>query len=1279
MARVRRSLISGLLLLSLACAAACGSSSSSSSSSNTATSTTLSSLTLSKTTVNGGDTVTATLSLTGPAPAGGVTFTVASPDFSLVFNNTTLYEVRPGKSSFSFQFQSLPVGSTHTALVIATSLDGQTETASLIIKTANPLQLTGFSLGTPMVTSGGTVGATITLNAPAYSPGQEVVVVSSDAAVVPVNPVVVSTGKTSVTFSIFTQPINTQRTAMLTASLNNVTMSAPLTLTPAGVSITALNFTPPTVAGGQNAVGVATITPPAPAGGVTISLTVSFANPATPPGTPIPFTVPATVMVPAGATEVQFPASSTKVTTTTDLTVTATLGTTGAAFNLEVVPSLRLTAISCTPGTLTGGASGMSGNSGTCSVSLSTPAPAQGQPVQLSSSDSNTLPVPSMVTVPQGQAAFAFTVTAGSPSAITTVTLTATISGSNTGPVTTTVMVVPASALTVIGLILNPASVLGGAGAAGNSTGTLTISGPAPPGGTTIALMSSDPSAQVPASVTVPQNSTSTAFAITTLPVTMQVNAVITAMVNTSTQTATLAVVPVPVLTGVSLSATTVAGGATATATVILATSAPAGPGCPLVNGQPGPSGVCVTLMSSSNLVQIAPNVTVPAGSKTANFLVTTLPVTTQQTANITATLGGMSQQVTLTLTPTPPDIRLLVFNPPTVVAGSSSTGIVVITIPAPATGTVVMLSSANSIVTVPASVTVMAGQTSATFTATTSTVSSTTAVVVTATVTAKAAATLTLIPAPTGTVSEQIIAAGETNSTDFPTQACPTSANGSATMEFCGPLASGEDTGFLTSINQSTPAGSAATSSLSFSTLLGLSTFGQTRDVFVDSSGNVFACGVTSDQHLPTTSNAVQASYGGGNTDAFIVEFNSSGALQYLSYLGGSGDETCFNLTVDSSGNVFLSGSTTNSTAMNAANLTGTTGAFQTANAGGKDFFVAKVNPTTTNAAARLVWLTLVGGAADDFADGRIVVSSTGSIFLTGTSMSSAVNGGFPTPTRPNLAGVGTFGVVVQLSSDGASLLSSTFLFGRVNGANPGTATTTTASGGLAFDVTGNLYVCGQTNASDLLSASAGTVTTPAYQSTLKGQQDAYVARLAGTTGVITAMTYLGGTGSVQACRGLAVDSEHSPVVVLPTDAQDFPAAIRATPTGSVAVTGPVELDGPSDFAITKLTSDLSFAIFSTLVGGSGSETGAVWAPNMPGDTTRVTLDSAENLYFSLATTSTDFPITSNALFSTPPAAGGQKVAIVKLSSDGTTVLYGTYLGGSAHNSTGALAYRHN
>jgi hypothetical protein len=518
----------------------------------------------------------------------------------------------------------------------------------------------------------------------------------------------------------------------------------------------------------------------------------------------------------------------------------------------------------------------------------------------------------------------------------------------------------------------------------------------------------------------------------------------------------------------------------------------------------------------------------------------------------------------------------------------------------------------------------------------------------VTGMVIASATNTLTVIPTPTG--SEQIVLGGETNSTDFP-----------LTAAFQGSLGSGNDTGFLTNLTQSPAGGTTASSSFAFSTYLGgMSSFGQVRDVVVDSSGNVFACGVTLDQTL-VQKNPVQAGPGGGK-DAFIAEFSKAGALQFLTYLGGAGDETCNALTVDSAGNIYVIGSTTNSSAMGASNLMGTVGAFQTANAGGSDFFVAKINPAATTMSGRLVWLTLLGGTGDDFADGRIAVDAAGEVVLSGTTQSTGATGGFPIPpsqARPSLTGVGSAGVVAAISADGSQLLFTTLLFGRANGASPGTPTTTTASGGVVIDANNNLYVCGQTNASDL------PVSANAFQVALKGQQDGYVAVLS-SNGTITALTYLGGTSisTVQACKGVAFDNEMNPIIVMPTDAADYPVTTTQGPAAA----------GHSHFAGTKLTSDLSTVIFSTLLGGSGNESA---------DATRLRLDASENLYFSLATTSGDFPVTKatavQPAFAGTPGGTNRNVAVVKLSSDGSTILYGSYLGGTSDNSSISLFYHLN
>jgi hypothetical protein len=1261
MDRVRRFLMSGLLCLLLAGLVGCHSNSNGTTSTAVAA---LSAITVNPSSVNGGQSVKCTVTLTAPAPSGGAVVMLTSssgsltlPQIQTISGPVQQVTIPQGAMSVTFSVPTIQVGSNQTAQIVATYLVTEVVTTTLTIVSTKPLSVTGFTVDSATVTSGQTVTGTVTLNAPAYSPGQQVFVASSDTSAQPQNPVTVPTNTKSVTFSIFTSPLTAQRTVTVTVTLNTSVFSVQLTLLPTGTAITSFAVVPFTVAGGQSMTGTVTVSPPAPAGGASIALTAAFTNPATPASTPLPITLPSppTVQVPAGATQVNFQIMSSKVIQTTDVTLTATLNSSAAAFTVELVTGINLGGITCQQTTVT------SGNSDLCSVTLSIPAAAGGQTVQLSSSNSTALPVPASVVVPAGMSNLSFTLVAGAITTPTPVTLTASLPGTTTGSVSTIVTAVPASVLTLTSFSLNASVVQGGAGAAGIVTGSLSIVDAAPPNGLAINLMSSDPSvvfctdptcAMTTASgtVTVPQNATSANFSLSTTAVPSTVKVTITASVNSSMLTAMLSVVPAPQVMSLSLSSNTTVGGNSVLGTVTLTSIAPQ-------------QGTTVTLQSSNtSLAQLAPTVTVTQGNTSAVFAVTTLSVPSLQMVTITASIGASSQQAMLTITAPPPDLLELYFNPPTVTTGQQSIGTVTLTLAAPTGGVIVNLSSAATQVTVPPTVTVPAGVKSASFSAMAATgVTTSTPVQVTGTVTASATNTLTVIPAQTSAITEQIVLTGETDTTDFPIH--PSSG------AFQGTLASGDDTGFLTSIGVSTPAGGQATSSYTFSTYLGgMSSFGQVRDVFVDSSGNVFACGVTMDPALPTTANAAQAKYGGGK-DAFIAEFNASGTLEYLSYLGGSGDETCDSITVDSSGGIYVSGSETDSTAMGATNLMGTSGAFQTANAGGSDFFVAKINPTGTSATTRLVWLTFVGGAGDDFANGRIALSSTGVVAVSGTSQSTAqapAPNGFPIPAtqgRPNLTGVGSFAVVIGISADGTQLLSTTLLFGRTNGANPGAPTTTTAAGGIAFDANSNIYVCGQTNASDL------PVSTNAFQPALNGTQNSYVAVL-NTSGILTRLTYLGGaksTSTLQACKGIAVDSEANPVIVMPTDASDYP----------LVGPGPAGLSGPSDIAVTKLTADLSTVIFSRLVGGSGSESA---------DATRLRLDSSENLYFSLATNSVDFPVTPNAVQGTfMGASGGNNtmVAVVKLSADGSTILYASYLGGTVSstttNSTTSVFYHHN
>ncbi|MCS7300633.1 MAG: S8 family serine peptidase [Fimbriimonadales bacterium] len=163
-----------------------------------------------------------------------------------------------------------------------------------------------------------------------------------------------------------------------------------------------------------------------------------------------------------------------------------------------------------------------------------------------------------------------------------------------------------------------------------------------------------------------------------------------------------------PNLSNLSLNPTSVTGGGTATGTVTLTAAAPAG-------------GFVVNLSSSNPSVAATPSsVTVPAGATSANFTVSTSAVTSSTNVTITASANGVTRQATLTVNPANQSVSLqsLTISPNTVIGGSTATGTVTLTSPAPAGGVVVTLRSSNpNRASVPATITIPAGATSANFT----------------------------------------------------------------------------------------------------------------------------------------------------------------------------------------------------------------------------------------------------------------------------------------------------------------------------------------------------------------------------------------------------------------------------------------------------------------------------------------------------------------------------------------------------------------------------------
>lgn len=144
-------------------------------------------------------------------------------------------------------------------------------------------------------------------------------------------------------------------------------------------------------------------------------------------------------------------------------------------------------------------------------------------------------------------------------------------------------------------------------------------------------------------------------------------------------------------------------------------------------------------------------SVTVPAGADGAAFPLTTVPVSAVVTATVTASLNGANRTATLSVQA--PTLSALTLSPPSVLGGTTVTGTLALSAPAPAGGLAVALSSGGPVATGPASVTVAAGATTATFPVGTTTVAAPTSVTVTASLNgANQSAALSVTPAP-GTV----------------------------------------------------------------------------------------------------------------------------------------------------------------------------------------------------------------------------------------------------------------------------------------------------------------------------------------------------------------------------------------------------------------------------------------------------------------------------------------------------------------------------------------------
>jgi hypothetical protein len=139
---------------------------------------------------------------------------------------------------------------------------------------------------------------------------------------------------------------------------------------------------------------------------------------------------------------------------------------------------------------------------------------------------------------------------------------------------------------------------------------------------------------------------------------------------------------------------------------------------------------------------------------------------------------------------------------------------------------------------------------------------------------------------------------------------------------------------------------------------------------------------------------------------------------------------------------------------------------------------------------------------------------------------------------------------------------------------------------------------------------------------------------------------TYVGGSGSDQGIS-VALDSADKAYITGITTSADFPVSSGAAQVSST---------NGSNLFITKMNATGTGVVYSTYVGGSGTDEGL-----------GIAVDTAGRAYVTGLTDSADFPVTAGAFQSS--LGGGTDAFIVKLNPLGTGLIYSTYLGGNLND----------
>jgi hypothetical protein len=480
----------------------------------------------------GGNTAHARVMLDNPAPAGGAVVSISTDILQINMPATTVTVPAGGTDATISNIATGPVPNSGVSVGIIGDLfagfaNGRGQNSFGIL----PI-LYGTSLSNESVVGGTSVNATVTLQSAAPPGGTTVRLVSSDPNIVTPPPTVfIPAGATDVDLTIPTSAVSVATRVIIETGTDVDGYRAPqtwLTVTPPGSpsrppSLSSLTLSQPAVLSGNTVTGTLQLTSPAPAGGAVVTLQGSMEG---------QVIVPQSVTIPGGSISATFtttPAPETPFPRW--VFIQGHYGTSGGS-------QARILEIDPAPGPATLLAIGpasqdvIGGNSGRASVALVIPAPAGGGTISLTTDNPSIIHVPASVTIPAGNSATSFAIGTSPVTGLPTGGNVFATAGGLTKSIFVNVSPDPNAPPLLQSMTITPASVSGGT----NATGTVFLSSPAPAGGISVTLSTSNAAAAtVPGIVSVPGGQTSANFTVTTFAVANNTVVTITAFFDTTT------------------------------------------------------------------------------------------------------------------------------------------------------------------------------------------------------------------------------------------------------------------------------------------------------------------------------------------------------------------------------------------------------------------------------------------------------------------------------------------------------------------------------------------------------------------------------------------------------------------------------------------------------------------------------------------------------------------------------------------------------------------------